>query len=230
VKPLTGKAALVTGGSTETAQAIALALSGQGAAISITGGQVEMLERVASAIQGQGGRCLAFPADTTLPDDVDRLVAAALEFLGGLDILVSVSSVWGGGPIHAHKIKTWDLALAANLRSNFLLARAVLPLFRLHRNGHLVVIASESAMQVFEGDGAYGVSMHALLHLCEYIRLENRGYGIRVSALCPGLVLTPGVEPDQPSSLLPEDISAWVIHLVTARESLHLSNPLLFQS
>jgi NAD(P)-dependent dehydrogenase (short-subunit alcohol dehydrogenase family) len=120
--------------------------------------------------------------------------------------------------------------MAANLRSNYLLARAVIPIFRLRRSGHLILIASESALQIYAGEGAYGISMHAVLTLGEYIRQENRDYGIRVNILCPGLMLTPLERQEQPASLKPEDISSWVVNLVNARPGLSIASPLLIQS
>ena len=230
MKPLDGKVALITGGSTETAQAVALSLSEHGADICITGQQPEMLEGTASAIRAKGGRCLAFRADTTQVDDVARLVAATLEAFSRVDILILISALWGGGPIHAHSIKTWDLVMAANLRSNFLLARAALPTLRSQHTGQVIFVASESALQIYPEEGAYGVSMHALLHLGEYIRRENRDYGIQVNVLCPGLVLTPLEGQAKTASLTPEDISRWVIHLVTGRPDLDVASPILIQS
>jgi NAD(P)-dependent dehydrogenase (short-subunit alcohol dehydrogenase family) len=229
MQPLEGKVALVTGGSTETAQAVALSLAGLGATICMTGQQPESLERAARAIQAKGGRCLAFPADVTQENEVGRLMAATLENFGRLDILVSISAVWGGGPVHSHPVTAWDLVMAANLRSNFLLARAALPVLRHQRGGHLILIASDSALEYYEGEGAYGVSMHALVHLSEYIRRENRDYSIQVSCLCPGLVQTPVSGHEGPASLRPEDVSQWVACLVTGRPGATIPGPILIQ-
>jgi NAD(P)-dependent dehydrogenase (short-subunit alcohol dehydrogenase family) len=228
--PLQGRVALITGGSTETAQAVAVSLSDLGADICITGQQPELLECSATAVRVLGRRCLAFPADTTQASDVDRLVAAALQSFRRLDILVLISAVWGGGPIHTHNIATWDLVMAANLRSNFLLARAVLPILRAQKSGHVIIIASESALEFYEGEGAYGVSMHALRDLGEYIRRENRDYGIRVNCLCPGLALTPQAETGEDEYVTPQDVADWVVHLATANPVVEIASPLLIRS
>ena len=227
---LQGKVALITGGSTETAQAVAVSLADLGADICITGQQPELLERTVTAVRALGGRCLAFPADTTQAGDIDRLVAAVLQSFSRLDILVLISAVWGGGPIHAHNIATWDLVMAANLKSNFLLARAILPILRAQHSGHVMIMASESAQGIYEGEGAYGVSMHALLNLSEYIRRENRDYGIQVNCLCPGLVLTPQAEIGEDEYLTPQDVADWVVHLATARPVVETASPILIQS
>ena len=230
MNPLEGKVALITGGSTETAHAVAVSLADLGADVCITGQQPELLERTVTMVRGLGGRCLAFPADTAQASEVDRLVAAVLQSFGRLDLLVLISAFWGGGPIHVHNIATWDLIMAANLRSNFLLTRAVLPTLRAQHSGHVMIIASESALDIYEGEGAYGVSMHALLNLSEYIRRENQGHGIQVTCLCPSLVLTPQAETGEDEYLTPQDVADWVAHLATARPVVDIANPILIKS
>lgn len=226
VRRLSGKAALITGGSTETAHAVAVALAVEGADICITGLQAETLERTAESITAKKGHCLAFPADVTLEGDVECLTAAALEAFGRLDILVLISAVWGGGAIHEHKISTWDRIMASNLRANFLLARAFLPVMRKHGGGEVVFIASESALGNYPGDGAYGVSMHALLALADLVRLENQDASIRVSTLCPGVVQTPVEGPGRDAFTTPEDVTRWVVWLVTNSPDLVAIQPI----
>jgi NAD(P)-dependent dehydrogenase (short-subunit alcohol dehydrogenase family) len=70
-----------------------------------------------------------------------------------------------------------------------------------------MIIASESALDIYKGEGAYGVSMHTLLDLGEYIRRENRDYGIRVNCLCTGLVPTPQAEIGEDEYLCPQDVA-----------------------
>lgn len=226
ISPLQGKLSLITGGGTETTQALALALSEQGASICLAGQPPEALEQVAAQIRTQGGECLAIPTDVTQEEQVQRLVAAALQAYGRIDSLVLVSAVWGGGPIHAHKLRTWDLVMAANLRANFLLSRAVLPQMRLQGHGHIVIVASDSALDYYEGEGAYGISMHALADLGEYIRRENQASGIQVTCLCPGLALTPQAGQD---SITPQDIAGAVVRALSARPGLASNRPISIQ-
>jgi NAD(P)-dependent dehydrogenase (short-subunit alcohol dehydrogenase family) len=93
MKPLQEKVALITGGSTEIAQTVALSLADLGADICVTGQQPELLECTATAIRVLGGRCLAFPADTTQAGEVDRLVAAVRQSFSRLDILILISAI-----------------------------------------------------------------------------------------------------------------------------------------
>lgn len=79
--------------------------------------------------------------------------------------------------IHEHEVAAWDQIMAVNLRGPFLLARAVLPTMREKRHGHIINISSESGLEYYPGDGAYGVSKHALNALSEYIQRENSESG-----------------------------------------------------
>ena len=187
---LRGKVAIITGGSTEVAGAVALALARLGVQVCLCGKQADLLDLAAGKIKAGSGIC------TTVASELDTLEAAesvmehTRSTFGCLDILIMVSPFWAGGQIHSHSVKTWDLVLNANLREAFLMARAVLPVFRDQKHGEIMAIGSDSALGIYTQDGAYGVAMHALTALMELIRLENREYGIRTHILSPGVALT----------------------------------------
>jgi 3-oxoacyl-[acyl-carrier protein] reductase len=150
-----------------------------------------------------------------------------LKSFGRLDILILVSPFWGGGMIHNHNIKTWDLVMTANLREPFLLSRAVLPFFREQKHGEIMAIGSDSALGIYPQDGAYGVAMHALNSLMELIRTENTEYGIRVHVLSPGLALSDAFDMTGKPNLTTQDVSEWVIWLLTRPPHLRANNPIL---
>ena len=81
--------------------------------------------------------------------------------------------------------------MAVNLRGPFLTARAVLPNMRAQGRGHIVNISSESGLEYYEGNGAYGVAKHGLNALGEYIQRENQELGIRVDTVCPDFCIMP---------------------------------------
>jgi NAD(P)-dependent dehydrogenase (short-subunit alcohol dehydrogenase family) len=166
--------------------------------------------------------------------DVERVMETAVDAYGPIHILVNNAGVGGGGPIHSHDIETWDRVMAVNLRGPFLCARAVLPGMRRQGGGHIINVSSEAAMNHYEGNGAYGVSKHALNALSEYIQRENQDAGIRVDAICPGMVVTemtennPGLNEEK--CLYPEDIADLVIWLLTRRANVKIGRPLLIQT
>lgn len=234
MKELDQKTAIVTGGGTGIGNGIALALAREGANVIICGRREEPLERTVEAIHDAGGDALAVQADVSNADDVSRLVGTAVDMYGTVDVLINNAGIGGSGSIHEHDIATWDRVMAINLRGPFLMARAVLPLMRRQRSGHIVNISSESGLEYYAGNGAYGVSKHALNVLSEYIQRENQEVGIRVDTVCPGMVVTemsensPGLDHDK--CLYPDDIADLVIWLLSRRPNVKIGRPILIQT
>ena len=234
MKRLNGQVAIVTGGGSGIGQGVALALAQEGARVVVCGRREQPLEATAAAIRAQGGEAMAVQADVARAQDVERLVQATLKAYGTVDILVNNAGIGGGETIHAHDIEAWDQVMAINLRGPFLTARAVLPLMRAQRSGHIVNISSEAGLEYYPGNGAYGVAKHALNALGEFIQRENQELGIRVNTICPGMVVTemtqdePGL--DHSKCLYPEDIAELVVWLLTRRPNLKIGRPVLIQT
>lgn len=231
---LDGKCAIVTGGGTGIGRAIALALAQNGANVVVAGRRLEPLERVVAEIRAFGGVGQAVQGNIAQEEDVERVVATSLEECGTIDILVNNAGISGSGPIHEHDVATWDQVMAVNLRGPFLLSRAVLPLMRAQNSGHIVNISSESGLEYYPGNGAYGVSKHALNALGEYIQRENQDRGIRVDTICPGMVVTPMSDKaaglDRTKCLYPDDIAELTMWLLTRRANIKIGRPLLIQT
>lgn len=224
---LRGRTALITGGGSVVAGAVALALAREGAAVCLCGLQPDLLELAAGPVRAAGGQC------HTIVSALDSLEAAeaaqeqARAALGGLDMLILVSPFWAGGQIHAHSVKAWDLVMQANLRQPFLMARAVLPFFREQAHGEIMAIGSDSALGIYEQDGAYGVAMHALTTLMELIRVENAAFGIRTHVLSPGVALTGETDSAGKPALTAQHIADWAVWLLTRPAHLRGTGPVL---
>lgn len=232
---LAGKTAIVTGGGSGIGEATAVALARAGAAVAICGRRQASLERVAAAIEAEGGRALAVAGDVSSPEDVARIVAAALEAFGGVHILVNNAGIGEGGDyVHAQSLDGWEQVMGVNLRGPLLMTQAVLPLMRTQRAGEIINISSESGLEYYEGDTAYTVSKHALNTLGELTQRENQAYGIRVNTICPGMVWTEMTEAsarlDRARCLEPEDIADLVLWLVTRRPNIKIGRPILIQT
>lgn len=234
MEKLSGKVAIITGGGTGIGQGLALMLSGEGCRVVLSGRRKVPLEKVLKKISAQGGEGLVVEGDVSKESDVDHLVSAAQDTYGQIDILVNNAGIGGGGYIHDHDIQTWDQVLAVNLRGPFLTSRAVLPKMRARNQGHIINISSESGLEYYQGNGAYGVSKHALNALGEFIQRENQEYGVRVDTICPGMVITemtqnsPGL--DRSKCLYPEDIAELVLWLLTRRANIKIGTPILIQT
>jgi len=233
-KNLSDKIALITGGGTGIGSGVALALANAGARVVVCGRRQSPLDGVARAIQEAGGSAQAVQADVSDVGDVDRLAKFVLDAYGRLDILVNNAGIGGGSQIHNHDIEDWDGVMAVNLRGPFLMCRAVLPLMRAQRSGHIINISSESGLNYYVGDGAYGISKHALNALGEYIQRENQELGIRVDTICPGMVVTEMTRNsaglNHEKCLYPEDIADLVVWLATRRPNVKIGTPILIQT
>jgi NAD(P)-dependent dehydrogenase (short-subunit alcohol dehydrogenase family) len=231
---LNQKVAIVTGGGSGIGRGVALALVQAGARVVVCGRRQQPLDATVQAIQQPAGQMLAVQADVSQPDDVERLVRATLQAFGTLDILINNAGISGGAPIHAHEVQDWERVMSTNLRGPFLIARAVLPTLRAKRSGHIINISSESGLEYYPGDGAYGISKHALNAMGEYIQRENQDYNIRVNTICPGMVVSEmtqdAVGLDRAKCLYPEDIADLVLWLLTRRPNIKIGTPILIQT
>ncbi len=234
MEKLSGKVAIITGGGTGIGQGVALMLSGEGCRVVLSGRRKAPLEEALKKISDQGGEGLVVEGDVSEASDVDHLVSAAQETFGQIDILVNNAGIGGGGYIHEHDIQTWDQVLAVNLRGPFLTSRAVLPKMRARSQGHIINISSESGLEYYQGNGAYGISKHALNALGEFIQRENQEYGVRVDTICPGMVITEmtqnSIGLDHSKCLYPEDIAELVLWLLTRRANIKIGTPILIQT
>lgn len=224
---LRGKAALITGGTTEVAGAVALALALEGVQVCLCGRQVDLLDLAAGRIKAAGQACLTHLVELESLEAAQSTVDAALSAFGRLDILILVSPFWSGGHIHSHNVRTWDLVMDANLREPFLMARAVLPLFRVQKHGEILAVGSDSAAGIYEQDGAYGVAMHALTVLMKLIELENRDHGIRINILSPGVALTTDRDSEGKPAMTPSHIADWAVWLLTRPRHQRGNGPIL---
>lgn len=231
---LESKVAIVTGGGTGIGRGVALALAGERVKVILCGRREERLKETIDKIIEHQGEAIALSADVSQVDDVDRLVKAALDKYGRIDILINNAGIGGAGPIHAHDVTLWTRVMDVNLRGAFLMARAVLPYMRKQENGHVINISSEAGLEYYPGNGAYGVSKHALNALSEYIQRENQELNIRMNTICPGMVVTemtesaPGL--DHSKCLYPEDIADLVIWLLSRRPNIKIGTPILIQT
>jgi NAD(P)-dependent dehydrogenase (short-subunit alcohol dehydrogenase family) len=188
-----GRTALVTGGGTGIGRAIARRLHAEGAFVFICGRRAERLEQARAAIAPGGERIAAVPADLTREHDVQS-VARAVEGRGkGLDVLVNAAGIMRFGRLEGLSPTDMKSLFDTNAFAPWRVTVAVLPFLRQRGGGAIVNIASISGLRPFEGSGAYCMSKAALLMLTQVMALELAGEGIRVNAICPGMVEDTGL-------------------------------------
>jgi 3-oxoacyl-[acyl-carrier protein] reductase len=229
-RPLAAKVALVTGASRGIGFAIAKSLASMGAKIGICARDPQRLAAAAAELERVGASVVAVPADVSRPADIAPLVQKTEQSLGPIEILVNNAGIGVFGPIQDAKDSDWDSVLDTNLKSVFLLSKAIAPGMISRRSGHIVNIASLAGKNAFAGGGIYCASKWGLLGLTECMAEDLRPFGIRVSAICPGSVATefsPPSKKDPKKMLQPEDVAHVVAMIVTQAPQSFISEVLL---
>ncbi len=217
-KPLTGKVAVVTGASRGIGFAIARRLGLMGARVSICGRDAAKLEQSAATLQGEGIEVISAVADVARQDQILPFVQKTQKELGFIDILVNNAGIGLFGPFHECSEADWNRVMDTNLKSVFLVSRAVVPEMIRRQTGHIINISSLAGKNTFANGAIYCASKWGLMGLSGSMAEDLRGYGIRVSTICPGSVATEfsGQSKKNPDKALQaEDIAHAVAALVT---------------
>ena len=230
LKPLGGQVALVTGASRGIGLAIARRLGQMGARVAICARDSGRLRSAEKELRGDGIETLAIPADITRASEVAALVREVNRAFGDIEILVNNAGVGGFAPLHEMNESDWDAILDTNLKGVFLCSKQVAPQMIRRRAGHIINISSLAGKNAFAGGGAYCASKWGLQGLAQCMAEDLRGYGIRVSVICPGTVQTefsPHAGKDPQKMLQPEDVAHAVAMLVTQAPQSFISEVLL---
>jgi 3-oxoacyl-[acyl-carrier protein] reductase len=190
-RELTGKIALVTGGSRGIGASIAIALAQAGADVAVNYRSREKEARgVKSEIETLRRRCLLVRADVSDSAEVARMAAAVERDLGPVDILVNNAGISEPKAIEDVTEKLWDITLDTNLKSAFLLTQAVLPSMRKNRWGRIVNIASVAAQLGGVVGPHYAASKAGLIGLTHSYAALLAKENITVNAIAPALIET----------------------------------------
>jgi NAD(P)-dependent dehydrogenase (short-subunit alcohol dehydrogenase family) len=190
---LRGRRAVVTGASTRIGSAIALALGAAGA--HVAGIDKADARATAAGIREHGVECLMLEGDTGRVEDVERLAAAAVEQLGGIDIWVNNAARLMVKPLLDTTDEDWHGLLAANLHGYFYgcraAARAMMNKSHPPTGGRIVNVSSAADILVVADLGAYTAAKGAIVAMTKVLALELADHGITVNAIAPGAIDTP---------------------------------------
>ncbi|GAA3649675.1 SDR family oxidoreductase [Nocardioides ginsengisoli] len=201
---LAGRRTVVTGASRGIGRALAIGLAEHGAdVLAVARSEADLAETVKLAHRATGS-VTAHIADLSDPDEVEAVVARAVEVLGGIDILVNNAGTTQMGSIEQADLAGYQQVLTLNLQSCWLLCRAASDV--LGEGASVINVASMLSVVASRSESAYIAAKHGLLGLTRALALEWARRGVRVNALGPGYVHTAMTDP----GLVDDQYAAWV--------------------
>jgi NAD(P)-dependent dehydrogenase (short-subunit alcohol dehydrogenase family) len=186
-----GQLVLVTGGTGALGSAVARAFLQEGATVAVTYRSPREYDELRSSLPSAGARLRGQQLDVTNEAEMLRLTASLETEFQRLDVLVNTAGGYSGGP------KLWEIESAVlermldmNLRSAFVAARSVLPIFLRHGRGCIVNVAAKAAADQPGGAGAYVASKAAALAMMHSLAMDLKGTAIRANSVLPGIIDT----------------------------------------
>jgi 2-deoxy-D-gluconate 3-dehydrogenase len=192
---LSGRAALITGGSRGIGRAISVALAEAGADVAVAARDLDKLEETAEAIRSAGRKALVAGCDVLVRAEVDAAVAAAVAGLGRLDVAVHCAGIAPGAPPEEMERDMWDEVLDTNLRAALDLAQAAYPHLVDAGGGSVITIGSAYSIFGSPYSVAYAASKGGVILLTRSLATSWAADGIRVNAIVPGWIISDMTEP-----------------------------------
>jgi 3-oxoacyl-[acyl-carrier protein] reductase len=188
---LSGKVAIVTGGSRGIGRAISLALADAGADVAVVyAGNRQGAEGTVAEIEKQGRRGLMIQADVSQADQVDSAVKQVLETFGRIDILVNNAGITRDNLVLRMKEEDWDRVIDTNLKGAFLFSKAVLRTMMKQRSGRIINIGSVVGVSGNPGQANYVAAKAGIIGMTKAMARELASRGITVNAVAPGFIET----------------------------------------
>jgi meso-butanediol dehydrogenase / (S,S)-butanediol dehydrogenase / diacetyl reductase len=183
---LSGKVAILTGGTSGIGKATALLFAAEGASVVFSGRRVPLGQALEAHIRQQGGQAVFVETDHTDPAQCARLVERTLAAFGRIDILFNNAGVVTQGTAETTSEADWELTMALNVTAVWRMCRLVIPELRKVGGGVIVNNASDWAVVGARGALPYAVSKGAVAQMTRSMALDHAAENIRVNAVCPG--------------------------------------------
>ncbi|GJL88080.1 MAG: short-chain dehydrogenase [Minwuia thermotolerans] len=188
---ITGKVAVVTGGSKGIGKAIAEALAAHGAKVVVASRKLDACQAVVDGIKADGGDATAISCNITNREDLEKLVRESEAAYGQIDIMVANAAV---NPFMGSNLDIPDDAfqkiMTCNVQSNLWLAQMVIPGMQARNDGAFIIVSSIGGLKGDRSLGAYAISKAADFQLARNLAVEFGKDNIRVNCIAPGLVKT----------------------------------------
>lgn len=190
IRTFAGAVAIVTGGASGIGRALCEELAKRGSEVVIADRQTGPAEEIAARIQFSGGKATTAALDVTHYPSMEQLVQDTVRRSGRIDYLFNNAGIGIGGHVHHYTIDDWNYIVNVNLNGVINGVQAAYNVMVAQGFGHIVNTASTAGLMPFAGGVAYSTTKHAVVGLSRSLRAEAARFGIRVSALCPGVIDT----------------------------------------
>ena len=197
-----GKVVVITGASSGLGEATARLLSEQGAPVVLGARRVDRLQSLADELTASGGKAVAVTTDVTRCEQVKRLLDAAVQAYGRIDVMINNAGLMPQSPLERLKIDEWDRMIDVNIKGVLYGIAAALPYMKQQKAGHIINVSSVAGHKVGPGFAVYAATKHAVRALSEGLRQEVKPYNIRTTVISPGAVAT-----ELPDSVTDPDVA-----------------------
>ncbi len=189
---LEGKVAIITGAGSGIGKEMAVLFANEGACVVVVDIVADGVNEVVSGINGSGGKAVGVTGDVTSEADIEKMIAAAVDNYGGLNILCNNAGVMDNMmPVTDVTDQLWERVININLNGPFKACRKAIPLMMKKGGGVILNMASHAGLFGCRAGVAYTASKHALVGITKSIAYMYANKGIRCNAICPGGVETP---------------------------------------
>ncbi|MAU10283.1 MAG: oxidoreductase [Anaerolineaceae bacterium] len=185
-----GKVVVITGASSGLGEATARLLSAEGASVALGARRIDRLQSLVDELTGRGGKALAVETDVTDYDQVKRLVDAAVQTYGRIDVLINNAGIMPRAPLEHLKIDEWNQTIDVNIKGVLYGIAAALPYMKEQKSGHIINVSSVAGHKVGPENAVYAASKHAVRVISEGLRQEVKPYNMRTTVISPGAVAT----------------------------------------
>lgn len=200
-----GKVVVITGASSGLGEAAARHLAALGAKVVLGARRLDRIAALAAEVTASGGAALALETDVTDRAQVERLVAAAVEAHGRLDVILNNAGLMPHSPLERLKVEDWERMVDVNLKGVLYGVAAALPHMMRQKSGHIINVSSVAGHKVTMNGAVYAMTKHGVRALSEGLRQEMAPHGVRTTIISPGAVAT-----ELPQSITESDVAAGV--------------------
>ena len=197
-----GKVVVITGASSGLGEASARLLSAQGASVALGARRHDRIQSLATELTRNGRKAIAVTMDVTRFEQVKRLVDAAVETYGRIDVMINNAGLMPQSPLERLRIDEWDRMIDVNIKGVLYGIAAALPHMKQQKAGHIISVSSVAGHKVRAGGAVYSATKHAVRVLSEGLRQEVKPYNIRTTVISPGAVAT-----ELPNSITEPDVA-----------------------